>query len=177
MNIIIHGEMNYGFALSKDLQERCDKALEFLEEDVSTIFGLSLKRKNISWKTCIYCTGGIFHPKQQGIPVSLAMKRYLQFMNCPVEVFTEEKSITSIHNVERMMDIDEATIISSRYHLPRLKFIWSMTNTKTKFIGSKCSLSLKRIGLELLGIYSALLYGFGFTGRELRFRNNTSRTL
>ena len=138
--------MNYGYALSKDLQARCDKALEVLEEDVSTIFGLSLKRK-------------------------VAMKRYLEFMNCDVPIFTEEESITSIHNVERMSWLPEATIVSSYYHIPRLKFIWSMTDTKTKFIGAKCSLTLKRIGLEILGIYSALLYGMGFSGRELRFRS------
>lgn len=172
MNILIHGEMNHGYALSKDLQARCDKALEFLEEDVSMIFGLSLKRKDTSWKTCIYCVGGLFHPSQQGVPVSVAMKRYLEFMNCDVPIFTEEESITSIHNVERMSWLPEATIISSYYHLPRLKFIWSMTNTKTKFVGAKCSLSLKRIGLELLGIYSALLYGLGFTDREMRFRKD-----
>jgi len=171
MIYIIHGEMNYGYALSKDLQARCDKALEVLEEDVSTIFGLSLKRKDISWKTCIYCVGGLFHHSQQGVPVSVAMKRYLEFMNCDVPIFTEEESITSIHNVERMKWIPEATIVSSYYHIPRLKFIWSMTDTKTKFIGAKCSLTLKRIGLEILGIYSALLYGMGFSGRELRFRS------
>jgi len=153
MNVVIHGEMNYGYALTKDLQARCDKALT-LKADV------------------IYCSGGLFHPSQQGVSVSVAMKRYLEYMGCDVPIFTEEDSITSIHNVERMAWLSSATIVSSYYHLPRLKFIWSMTDTKTKFVGAKCSLSLKRIGLEFLGIYSALLYGLGFTEREMRFRKN-----
>ena len=160
MIYIIHGEMNYGYALSKDLQARCDKAIEIF------------KNRWTSYNDCIYCVGGLFHPSQKGVPVSVAMKHYLEYMGCDVPmIFTEEDSITSIHNVERMKWVPKATIVSSYYHIPRLKFIWSMTDTKTKFIGAKCSLTLKRIGLEILGIYSALLYGMGFSGRELRFRS------
>lgn len=157
MNIVIHGEQNYGYALSRDCQARCDKALT-LKADA------------------IYCSGGLFNKSQQGVPVSLAMRHYLQYMNCPVPVYSEIKSITSIHNVEQMEWILEATVISSWYHIPRLWLVWKMTKTKTRFVGAPCSFTLKRFFLELLGIYTFLLYILGFKGRELNFRKKRHET-
>lgn len=164
MNIVIHGHQNYGYALSKDSQARCDKALEFFSTRL------------LSWKDCIYCTGGLFNDKQQGVPVSVAMKRYLEFLGCPVHIFTEEVSITSIHNVEVLSFLPEATVISSWYHIPRLKMIWKMNRTKTQFVGAPCSWTFKRFFLELLGIYTFVLYALGFKNRELNFRKKRNET-
>ncbi len=149
--IVIHGEQNFGYNLSETTRARCDKAL-------------TLKCDGI------ICSGGLFNKGQLGVPVSQAMKAYLKGRT-ETPIYTEEVSLTSIHNVEVLSYLREATIVSSWWHIPRLYLIWKMTNTKTKFVPAKGSLSIKRFFLELLGIYTYLLYLIGFK-RELNFRNN-----
>lgn len=151
--IVIHGEINKGWELSNDLKLRCDTARDLRKFEK------------------VICTGGIFQESQQGIPVSVAMKSYLGISN----VITEDESITSIDNVEKLLpyfkDTDEITVITSWYHIVRMKFIWKYIGKRNvTLIGSPASFTLKRLFLELLGLYSAVLYSLGFTGRELRFR-------
>lgn len=166
MNIVIHGEMNYGYALTKDLQARCDKALE--------LFNTPMR----SWNDKIICSGGLFHPNQQGVPVSVAMKHYLEYIGCDVPIYTEKRSITSIHNIERVdaWKLPHAIVISSWYHIPRLWLIWKMSKTEVRFVGAPCSFTLKRFFLELLGIYTFILYALGFKSRELDFRKKRDVT-
>lgn len=151
--IVIHGEINKGWELSNDLKLRCDTARD-----------LRIFEK-------IICSGGIFKESQQGIAVSSAMRVYLGL----TDVLVENESITSIDNVERLLpyfkDTDEITVVTSKYHVLRMKFIWKYIGKRNvTLIGSPSSFTLKRMFLELLGLYSALLYAVGFTGREMRFR-------
>lgn len=157
--IVIHGEQNFGYELSKDLKARCDKALEIRKD-----------------KEIIVCTGGLFNKEQQGTPVAVAMKEYIGSKNPFIWIITEEGSITSIHNVECLSSLPEATVVSSYYHIPRLWLIWKMTKTKVRFVGAPCSFTLKRFFLELLGIFTFLLYIVGFKSRELNFRKKRHET-
>lgn len=156
--IIVHGELNNGMMLSNDLKLRCDKA------------------RSINLFEPIICSGGIFQESQQGIPVSIAMKSYIGG-----NVIAETESITSIDNVERLLPYlkpnDQIIVVTSWYHIPRMKFIWKyIGKRKVVIIGAKASFTFKRMFLELLGIYSATLYALGYTEREMKFRNNC-RTL
>lgn len=155
--IIIHGHNNFGLTLTDDLYRRCNKALSITAD-------------------AIYCSGGIFFNSQNNIPVSVAMKKYLTGATS-LPITTEEYSVTTIENVERLLPYfnssDELVIISSWYHLPRLFIVWKTLgkHLSTSFIGSSARFSIKRLFLEILGIYSVLLYISGFTKRELDFRN------
>lgn len=150
--IVIHGHHNYGYHLSPDSVARCNTALKIRTDET------------------IICSGGLFFPDQEGITVSKAMSHYLG-----IDCIQENKSITSIENVEeiiKMINItDELLVVSSWYHIPRLWLIWKLIGKrKVKLVPAPAYIPFSRLFLELLGMYTALLYWLGLPKRELLFR-------
>lgn len=159
--IIIHGELNRKWQLSEELKRRCDYALVAAPQNNSVI---------------VCCTGGTFSKEQEGIPVSVAMRRYLKNSNIHLRVFVEGHSLTTIDNVEKLipklLPSDKITVITSTYHVPRTKLIWSLLGRKLHVVvkGAPSKLTFLKFATEVAAIAITLLYAFHFKGLELWFR-------
>lgn len=159
--IIIHGELNRKWQLSEELTQRCDYALVTASQNNSVI---------------LCCTGGTFSKEQEGIPVSVAMRRYLKNSNIQLRVFIEGQSLTTIDNVEKLipklLSTDKITVVTSTYHVPRTKLIWFLLGRKLHVVvkGAPAKLTFLKFGTEVVAIVITLLYAFQFKGLELWFR-------
>lgn len=145
--ILIHSNSNRNKALTNDFQTRLDQAMVIAKEkDIDSIL----------------ITGGVRDSKNK-TESDIALE-YIS-KDCTSNIFIESRSKTSVENIvysqnilKDFINLEELIVVSSDYHLPRLRYLYKkhfkLDIPKISFLGSKSGFTiLKRMYEYILYIY------------------------